>query len=699
MGHPARMKAGRAADASGRVARIRAMAAGERGQSAAGLPGEARDVLQANPALIPALLATGAFLVLAGTEAGFYPTSWYAGALFLVALLAVSLIALGPPRRLPRATLVAIVLLAAFAVWSYVSISWAGQPGVAWDGANRAATYVVVFALFALWPFDARGVTALLGVLGLGIAGIGLVELLKADSAAEPLGYFIDARLAEPAGYVNANVALWTLGLLPCLFIASRREVPTVLRGLSLGGAGLLTGLALMGQSRGWVLALPLALAFFVIVCPGRVRLIGSMAAVAIGGVAIRGPVFAVHDDFEPARLDALVSDATEAILLAAAALAALGWLWALLDRRVEPSPATSRLIGWAVAALVALGFVGAVAGYAATEGSPTSRVAEAWDDFKGGGQGPRPGGSRFEGGGTNRYDFWTVAWHAFEDNPLRGLGSDNFQEEYLEKGASDEQPRFPHSLELGVLSQLGLPGAMLLLGGLGAAALAAFAARRVPRPSRAAAAGASAVFVYWLAHASVDWFWEFLALTAPAYAGLAMAGALAPRRTAERAVLRSPALAAAGLVTLLLAVSLALPWLAELEVDRAASSWGEDPAEALRRLDRAESLNPVSARPPLTAATVALRVGREAEAVREFRVALDREPSNVYALLYLGVIEAAKDRQAGLRLVSRARRLSPRDPVIRRTERRLRRGRPVDLRSLNRQIVQRAESLGTTGD
>jgi hypothetical protein len=675
------------------------MAAGERRQSGAGLPEEARDVLQANPALIPALLATVAFLVLAGTEAGFYPTSWYAGALFLVALLAVSLAALGPPRGLPRATLVAIVLLTAFAAWSYVSISWAGQPGVAWDGANRAAAYVVVFALFALWPFDARGVTAVLAVLGLGIAGIGLVELLKADSAAELLGYFIDARLAEPAGYVNANVALWTLGLLPCLFIASRRGVPTVFRGLSLGGAGLLTGLALMGQSRGWVLALPLALAFFAIICPGRVRLLAAMAAVAIGGVAIRGPVFAVHDDFEPAQLDALVSDATGAILHAAGALAALGWLWALIDRRVEPSPAASRRIGWAAAAVVTLALVGAVAGYAAAEGSPTSRVAEAWDEFKGGGQGPRPGGSRFEAGGTNRYDFWTVAWRAFEDNPLRGLGSDNFQEEYLEKGSSDEQPRFPHSLELGVLSQLGLPGALLMLGGLGAAAVAALGAGRAPPAARAAAAGASVIFVYWLAHASVDWFWEFLGLTAPAFAGLAMTGALAPRRTTGRFGLRAPALAAGVLVTLVLAVSLALPWLAELEVDRAASTWGKDPAGALRRLDRAESLNPVSARAPLTAATIALRVGREAEAVREFRVALDREPSNVYALLYLGIIEAAENRQAGLKLVSRARRLSPRDPVIRRTERRLRRGRPVDLRSLNRQIVRRAESLGTKGD
>ena len=412
--------------------------------------------------------------------------------------------------------------------------------------------------------------------------------------------------------------------------------------------------------------------------------------------LAIRAPALAVHDEFEPERIDALLADATGAILIAAAALTLAGLLAGLVDRRVQPGPVANRRIGWATAALVAVVLVGGVVGYAATEGSPSGRIADAWDDFKGGGLGPQAGGSRFAGGGTNRYDFWTVAWAAFKDNPVQGLGSENFQEEYLENGVSGEQPRFPHSLELGVLSQTGLPGALLLLGAFGFAAAAAIRTRAAPRPARAAAAASAALFAYWFAHASVDWFWEFFALTAPALAGLAMAGALAPRTTAERSRPAPALLAAGGVVTLLVGVSFALPWLAELEVDRAASSWAGDPDGALRRLDRAESLNPLSARAPLTAATIALRVGRRAEAEQEFREALEREPRNVYPLLYLGVIEAARDRQAGLRLVGRARELSPRDPVIRRAERRLSAGRPVSLRALSRQIVETAEELGT---
>ena len=676
------------------------MAGGERRYSFGRLPEGAREVLGANPALVPALLAVGALVALAASEAGFYPTAWYAAALFLLGLLGATLLALGRPRGVPKPVLVALALLAAYTAWTYVSITWASQQGPAWDGANRTALYLTVFALFALWPFDARGAATVLGLLGLGIAGLGLVELLKANGSEQPLAYFIDVRFAEPAGYMNANVALWTTGLLPCLFLASRRGVPALLRGLALGGAGLLAGLGLLGQSRGWVLALPLALVLFVAVCPGRVRLLLAIASVGTAALAVSGPVLAVHDDFSPEGFDALLSDATGAILLAAAVLAVAGVAAALLDNRIVPGPAAERRMGWAAAVVVAVAFVGGVVAYAAAEGSPTGRIAEAWDDFKEGGQGPQAGGSRFSGGGTNRYDFWTVAWDAFADRPLRGLGTENFQEEYLRRGNSGEQPRYAHSLELGVLSQTGIVGALLLFGGLVAALAGALRARAGPRPERAAAGAATALFAYWLLHASVDWFWEFPALTAPAIAALGLACALAPRpvdEAGERRRLRAAPAAAAAVAALLLALSFALPWLAALESDRAAEIWRADAEAAFDRLERAEDLNPLSARAPLTAGTIALRLDRIGVARREFGEALDREPRNAYALLELGAIASVEgDRRGALRLVGRARLASPRDEDIAAALRRLRRGRPLDLQGLNRRILERARSRGS---
>ena len=200
----------------------------------------------------------------------------------------------------------------------------------------------------------------------------------------------------------------------------------------------------------------------------------------------------------------------------------------------------------------------------------------------------------------------------------MLGIGVENFQVEYLKRGTSSELPRFPHSLELGVLSQTGLLGRSALRrprlrrgrGDLAPARAAAGAGRRGRGRRRCSPTGSY--------HASVDWFWEFAPHGARARrAGLA--GALAPRAATGRARPRPALLLARGLVTLAVCLSLALPWLAELEVDRAASSWAANPDAALRRLDRAESLNPLSARAPLTAATIALRLDRRDEAEREF--------------------------------------------------------------------------------
>ena len=660
----------------------------------------AGEFVRAGPVVVPALLAVGVLIALAATEAGFHARHWYAAGLFLLALLAVTVVAIGRPRGVPRPVTAALGLFAAYTAWSYVSIAWADQPGPAWDGANRTAMYLVLLALFALWPLTGAAVTLLLGAIGLGLAGVGLVELLKVGAAEHPGGYFIDVRFVEPAGYMNANAALWTLGLFACLYLCVRREVPALFRALALGGAGLLAGLSLLAQSRGWALAVPLALVLFLVLYPERVRLLAAIGAVALAAFAIHGPVLAVHDDYTAGTFRDLVSDASSAILLASAALAVVGLIAALADRRVEPAPRARTTIGWAVAALLAVILVGGVAAYAAKEGSPTARIADSWNDFKQGGEAPQAGSSRFASGGTNRYDFWKVAWHAFEDEPLTGLGAENYQQEYLRRGTSDEQPRYAHSLELGVLSQTGLPGALLLFGALATAFAAALLGARRSPGARAAAAGALSVFAYWLLHGSVDWFWEFPALAGIAMAALGMACALIPRRAAAepgRAAIPVALGAAGAVAAVALAVSFALPWLAELEIHRATETWRGNPDAAFRRLDRAADLNPLDATAPLTAGTIALLQDQQSRAEREFTEALDREPNSDYALLELGALAAGRgDTARGRRLLTRAAELSPRDEVLALVLRRIERGQKVNLDAVNASILRRARARGT---
>jgi O-antigen ligase len=657
------------------------------------LPAPVDAVLRESPALVPALAATIAFLVLAATEAGFYPTAWYAAALFLLGLLVATVIAVGLPRVVPKTTLAALGLFAAYTAWSYLSITWADQQGVAWDGANRTAMYLLVFALFALWPMGETGGRLVLGLFGLGMAGIGLVELLRASAATESAAFFLDRRLAEPAGYINANVALWTLGMFACLFSAASRETPVGLRALYLGGAGLLASLALLGQSRGWALTLPVALVLFVVLTPGRVRLLSAIAAVALGVFLVRSPLLAVHDDPGVGTLGSRLDDATVAILLLAVALAVVGLAWGLADRRVEVSEGVARGLRRGLAVASALVVVGVMVAAAAAE--PRDRLADAWDDFRAGG-GPQESTSRFASAGTNRYDFWRTAWELFEEQPVRGIGSENFQVEYLRRGTSNELPRYPHSLELGVLSQTGLVGSLLLLGTLLAAVGGAIGIRGSPRGRRAVAGAALGITAYWLLHASVDWLWEFPGLTAPAFAMLGVAGAVAPRAAPASepapagARVRLPAVAAA-VAALALAVSLALPWFAELQIDRAVDGWRTDPATAFDRLKSAEDLNPLSNEAQLTAATIALSLGDTARARTEFASALERDPETAYALLELGLIAAEEGRRArALGLLRRVIRLTPRDGVARQTYRAVRRGREISAAEVNRRILRR---------
>ena len=148
------------------------------------------------------------------------------------------------------------------------------------------------------------------------------------------------------------------------------------------------------------------------------------------------------------------------------------------------------------------------------------------------------PRGSRLVSGlGSNRYDFYRVALDEFLAHPIVGIGADNFQQQYLVHGRSEETPRYPHSVELRTLAQTGLVGALLALVGLGAALLAGARALRSADPlARAVAAAALAGFAYWVVHGSFDWFWEFAGLGAPAFALLGIACALAPAPAARAA-------------------------------------------------------------------------------------------------------------------------------------------------------------------
>jgi O-antigen ligase len=672
--------------------------------SAAGravLPPAVRDGLERlvaeSPGFAPCLIGVGVFLWFTGDEGGFRGVTFLPAAVLLLALLAVSLAALPRPRP-SRFALAAIGLLAGYALWSYLSITWAEQKGIAWDGANRAVLYAIVLALFSLWPMRGRHAAVLLGIYGLGVAAIGLVELLKVEQASSALQYFHEGRLSEPAGYGNANVALWFTAFWPCVILAGRREVPPLLRGLFLGASGLLTSLAILGQSRGWLLALPVMVVIAVLAVRGRGRTIVALAAVGIAMAAIASTLTDYYESFGHGKgpPGPVFERAVNASLVAAGLLVLGGLLAALVDRRVQVSePVARKVSGGLTVALAVLSGSGIVAAAVAI-GDPVGEVKERWKDFASGSGEPHFSGSRLVSTSFQSYrsDIWRVAWGSFKRKPITGVGTDNFLRDYLQHGHSDQTPSYTHSLEFRVLSGTGLVGFLLVGGAFGFGLAAAVPALRRGPPIAGAAAGAGVLgFAYFVVHGSADWFWEFPGVGGPAFAMLGLAGAVSATLPETRRV-QLPggrAMVAVGATgAVLIATGLTIPWLAERDLREARKIASRDPRGALDRLDRSSKLNPLSPLAPKTAALVEVRLGRFDRARERLYEALDRDPRDSFAYLELASIASTQRRERrAVRLIDRAYELAPNDLVVTRVRRALRQGQTVTPRRLDRLILE----------
>jgi O-antigen ligase/polysaccharide polymerase Wzy-like membrane protein len=333
----------------------------------------------------------------------------------------------------------------------------------------------------------------------------------------------------------------------------------------------------------------------------------------------------------------------------------------------------------------VALAGVCTVTAVVVAADDPVGTVSTKWKDFKKGEGEPSFKGSRLTSASFESYrsDAWRVAWGNFRRHPVAGVGADNFLQDFLLHGRSDQTPVYPHSVEFRTLSQTGLVGAFLLVGALAAALSFALPARRPGGGIAGATAGAAVVmFFYWLIHGSVDWFWEFPGLGAPAFAALGLTCAIATARYPTLGV-RLPGgrrvAAAAATLGLVAGVGVVLPWLAERDLRGAKEVAADHPGQALARLHRASRLNPLSPRADQTAALVEIQRGRPDLAQRRFREALERDPRDSFSYLELAAIASSEERSAdSLRLIEHARRLAPRDRVILPVRRELLRGKRV---------------------
>jgi hypothetical protein len=289
---------------------------------------------------------------------------------------------------------------------------------------------------------------------------------------------------------------------------------------------------------------------------------------------------------------------------------------------------------------------------------------------------------SRLLSGAGNRYDYWRIAWRLWRRHPLGGVGAGNYPRGYYELRATTEDVEQPHSLELAVLSELGLVGIILLAALLGGIAVGVLRMRRLASRSplsRALLIGALGVFSAWLVQASVDWMALLPGLTAIALC----AGAILIWPRAEPAREASPAgrgtrrvasarpalaLGAAAIVAALIVAgaSLSRQGLADLYRSRAQRELTARPLAALNDIDRSLEIeaDPVQAYYVKAAALARFNQSGAAEAalLRAARI----EPGNFVTWVLLGDIAVRENHfTTARRRYRRAHQLNPRDIVI----------------------------------
>ena len=650
-------------------------------------------------------------------EGGYFERSWMPGAILLTVVGAASVIALRADVALPsRPARIALAAFGAYVAWSFLSILWAGTPGDALEGSQRALLYLACFALFVLLPWTPRALlVALLAFIAtMTIAGAVTVVRLAGDVPLADL--FIDARLRAPVGYHNAAAALWTMAAVPALVLSARSEVPVWLRPPLLASATLMLGLAVLCQSRGWLYTLPVVLLAALLLSPDRLKLI-PFAAFGLGEVAIAArDLLAVNSEgtgLEPGVAERALRPVIDGALTTLGACTggalvagfALVYAERLLRGRLVLGRRARRLVGAGLVAAAVAGGAGAV--MVATHGDPSGRLQTAWTQFTDMGSETAEGETHLATLGSTRYDFWRVALDAWREHPVAGLGQDNFADYYARHRRSPfEEPRWVHSLALRLLAHTGTVGAALFLAFLaavGAGMLGVWRAARDPA-ARAVAGAALLPAVVWVAHGSVDWLWEFPALS---MAAMAFTGAALATRAAaepETAAQAEPPVAArsaraqraigAGAVAALLGVSalMAPSLIADSAASSAARDWRDDPGRALERLELARTLNPLAARPWLVEGQIQARRGELAAAQAAFARAGAKQRTAWYPPFAQALVaSAAGDRPGARRWLLVARRRNPRDRLVADALRRVD-SRPVTFDEAQRRLRERLD-------
>jgi O-antigen ligase/polysaccharide polymerase Wzy-like membrane protein len=598
-------------------------------------------------------------------------------AVWWILLAAVAVGAL-PRRRPGQLAWIALGLLAAFTIWTALSLGWTESTDKTSADLARVLGYLGIFAFAIL----SRGFHESQRLLGAVAAAISLVFLIGLLSRLHP-SWFPSAgqtgiiledreRLSYPIDYWNGLAGLIAIGLPLLLQIASgaRHALARALAAAAIPAAMLTAFLTL---SRGGIAAAVIAIALFLALASDRLpKLIALLLAGTGGAVLVIAATSrdALQEGLENAAarhqgsellwitLAVCVVVGLLQLAVSAPALGARRPAWTRVSRE---RALTATIVAVMVAVVVAL-----------IVGVP-GKISNGWDEFKAGG-GPGSGAGRLGSvAGQSRYQLWSAAVRQNETKPLTGTGSGTFEFWWARDGDTDETVRDTHSLYLQTLGELGIVGFVLLLAFL-AAVFAGGVWRLLAAPARDRAlyAAALAGFSAFCITAVFDWMWQLPALAVAALLLAAILvmppGVLDAER--ERRAGFPLALRVAGAIVALIAIAaIAIP-LATTSLIRQSEADVRDGdlSGALAEARSAENVQSGAAGPRLQQALVLEAMGDLPAAAAAARAATERESTNWRNWLVLSRVEAERGMaSAALRDYRRARSLNPRAALFQR--------------------------------
>jgi O-Antigen ligase len=593
-------------------------------------------------------------------------------AVWWIVLLGAAVGAL-PVGRLGRGAWVALGLLAAFAAWTAIGISWSESAERSMAEVGRVAALLGVYVL-AVSVQGGDGLRRTVGGVAAGIALIGSIALL---SRLQPSWFpaldtpqFLpesEARLHYPLAYWNGLGAFCAIGI-PLLLALATAARHLLARALAVAAVPVLALAMFFTLSRGATLVVVVALLVLLALHPRRLAL-AAYGAVAAAGSAVL--VFAADQRGE--LVDGLLtgtagSQGDEMLAMTIVVCLGIGLIAtavALADRHgIVARPTVPRrtpaiLAGLALAAVVA----------AIVAGVP-GELSDAWEDFKEPTV-PTAASERFDStGGSGRYQFWETALEANSTDPLIGIGAGTYEYFWAREGTLPTFVRDAHSLYFETLAELGIVGLVLVLGVVASPFVIGIRRRRALGPSqRALLAGALAGCAAFAIAAGIDWAWELTVLPVT-FLLLAAAAIGRPEDEAANAAepgrqLRSRAvfgvLAVAGIVVV------AIPMVGVDAVrDSQANVRSQDLSAALGDARSAEDIEPYAATPALQQALVLELQGDLDGAIEAAKTATRAEPTNWRTWLTASRLAALSGDYEGAILAYRfARELNPRSALF----------------------------------